>query len=90
VKQAFDLAVAVATDLDWQIISSAPADGRVEATDTTFWFGFKDDIVIRVSKLPDGSRIDMRSLSRVGRSDVGANAARIRHFIMAIKAELKR
>ena len=90
VRQAFDSAIAVATSLGWQVVSSAPADGRIEAIDTTFWFGFKDDIVIRVSKLPTGSRIDIRSLSRVGRSDIGANAARIRQFTMAIKEKLKR
>ncbi|HYI05060.1 MAG TPA: DUF1499 domain-containing protein, partial [Reyranella sp.] len=55
-------------------------------TDTTFWFGFKDDIVIRLT--PEGSftRVDMRSVSRVGRSDVGTNARRIREFLASLQA----
>jgi len=54
----------------------------IEATATTRWFGFKDDVVIRVSAMPDGgSRVDMRSVSRVGRSDVGTNARRIQAFL---------
>ncbi len=58
------------------------AERRIEATDTTRWFGFKDDIAIRVSAVPDGtSRVDLRSVSRVGRSDVGTNARRIRAFM---------
>jgi len=59
---------------------------RIEASDTTFWYGFTDDVVIRVRAAADGagSRIDVRSLSRVGRSDVGKNAARIRAFIDAL------
>jgi uncharacterized protein (DUF1499 family) len=53
----------------------------VEATDTTGWFGFKDDISIRVRPDPNGSRVDVRSVSRVGRSDIGANATRVRDFL---------
>ena len=56
-------------------------DGRIEATDTTFWFGFKDDVVIRISKSDKGSQLDIRSVSRVGKSDVGTNAKRIRKFL---------
>lgn len=55
--------------------------GRVEATATTFWFGFKDDVVVRVVAEGEGSRVDVRSMSRVGLSDIGANAARIMAFI---------
>ena len=55
---------------------------RIEATDTTFWFRFKDDVALRVSAVPDGtSRVDMRSVSRLGRSDLGTNARRIREFL---------
>ena len=60
--------------------------GRIEATDTTFWFGFKDDVVVRVAPQPSGSRVDVRSLSRVGVGDIGANAARIRRYLAAVKA----
>jgi uncharacterized protein (DUF1499 family) len=66
--------------LGWEIVAADPAHGRIEATDTTRFFGFKDDVVIRIRPEGSGSRVDVRSKSRVGRSDVGANAARIRAF----------
>ncbi len=56
---------------------------RVEATATTFWFGFKDDVVVRVRPAGSGSQIDLRSLSRVGGSDLGTNAKRIEKFLAA-------
>ena len=58
----------------------APREGRIEAVARTLWFGFEDDVVIRVRATAAGSRIDMRSRSRVGVSDLGANAERIRRF----------
>jgi uncharacterized protein (DUF1499 family) len=79
--QTFNRALQTARDLGWEIVSAVPADGRIEATATTFWFGFKDDVVIRIAPAGDDSRLDIRSKSRVGRSDIGANAARIRDFI---------
>ncbi|MDT8321778.1 MAG: DUF1499 domain-containing protein [Xanthomonadales bacterium] len=80
-EEAFDRALQSAHEMGWQIVAAAPQDGRIEATDTTRWFGFKDDVVIRVTPLASGSRLDIRSKSRVGRSDVGANATRIRNFM---------
>ncbi len=77
----FDHALASAENLGWEIVAAEADEGRIEATDTTFWFGFKDDIVIRIQAVGDGSQLDIRSKSRVGQSDVGANAARIRRFI---------
>src|SRR5207247_5145519 len=60
--------------------------GRIEATATTAWFGFKDDVVIRVTpRGADSAVVDMRSKSRVGKSDVGANAARIGDYFAALK-----
>ena len=84
--QAFERAQQAARGLGWEIVSADPAAGRIEATDTTFWFGFKDDVVIRIEPDGAGSRVDVRSLSRVGGSDVGANAARIRAFLQALGA----
>lgn len=78
---AFDRALEMARDMGWEIVDANPGQGRIEATDTTFWFGFKDDVVVRVVPAEGGSRVDVRSLSRVGRSDVGANAKRIRAFL---------
>jgi len=77
---AFAKALAVARDMGWTIVASDEQTGRIEATATTPWFGFKDDVVIRVSPTPDGSRVDIRSHSRVGRGDIGANARRVRDF----------
>lgn len=82
--RAFARAEAAARALGWRIVAAAPAEGRLEATDTTAWFGFTDDIVVRVRPAPAGSRIDVRSASRVGRSDLGANARRIRAFQAAL------
>lgn len=79
--EAVARAAAVARDLGWTIASVDTAAGRVEATDRTRWFGFYDDVVIRVTPAVGGARVDVRSLSRVGGSDVGANAARIRRFL---------
>lgn len=83
---AFERALEAAREMGWEIVDANPAHGRIEATATTFWFGFKDDVVIRVSATDTGSRLDVRSLSRVGRSDVGANAARIRAYLAAFAA----
>lgn len=70
----------------WDLVAADSAAGRIEATATTPWFGFKDDVVIRIVPAPPaGSRVDMRSLSRVGGSDVGTNAVRIRHFLRELK-----
>jgi uncharacterized protein (DUF1499 family) len=84
--QAFDRALAAARGEGWEIVASDPAQGRLEATATTFWFGFKDDIVVRIAAEGNGSRVDVRSLSRIGKSDVGANARRIRAYLAKVKA----
>jgi uncharacterized protein (DUF1499 family) len=78
---AFARALATAQAMDWQIVSADSTAGRLEATATTLWFGFKDDVVVRVRPDSTGSRVDVRSVSRVGRSDVGTNAARVRTFL---------
>ena len=78
---AFERAFAAARGMGWTIAAADPAAGIIEATDTTRWLRFKDDIVIRVRPSDSGSRIDARSVSRVGRGDFGANAKRIRQFL---------
>ena len=77
----FERALRAAKAMHWQIVSVAPADGRIEATTRTAMFGFTDDIVIRVRATSTGSKVDVRSASRLGRSDLGANAKRIRAFL---------
>ena len=84
--RAFDRALAAVRTMGWDLVASDPAGGRIEATDTTFWFGFKDDVVVRVQPQENGSRVDVRSLSRVGGGDIGANAARVRKYLAALKA----
>jgi uncharacterized protein (DUF1499 family) len=77
---AFERAKGVVEEMGWQIVREEPSAGRIEAVATTFWFGFKDDVVIRVSADGSGSRVDVRSKSRVGRGDLGTNAQRIRAY----------
>ncbi|WP_082545950.1 DUF1499 domain-containing protein [Rhodanobacter sp. Root627] len=76
----FKAALDNAKSMGWAIAAQVPDEGRIEATATTFWFGFKDDVVIRLRPEAGGTRVDVRSESRVGGSDVGANAARIRAY----------
>lgn len=76
----FKAALDSAKSMGWAIAAQVPDEGRIEATATTFWFGFKDDVVIRLRPEAGGTRVDVRSESRVGGSDVGANAARIRAY----------
>ena len=65
---------------------------RIEATDTTYWFGFMDDVAVRLRRardVPDATTVDVRSLSRVGISDLGANAARVRRFLDRLAAAVE-
>ena len=85
--QAFERALAAVHDMGWEVVKADATEGRIEATDTTFWFGFKDDVVIRVGPTDGGSRVDVRSLSRVGVGDAGTNAKRIRAYLKALTQE---
>jgi uncharacterized protein (DUF1499 family) len=88
-RDAFARALAAAEAMGWEVVGRDAAAGTIEAVDTTRWFGFKDDIAIRVSAAGDGSpnlsRVDVRSKSRVGRSDLGTNAQRIRAYLQQLK-----
>src|SRR5258707_2437661 len=84
-REAFARALAAAEAMGWEVVGRDAAAGTLEAVDITKWFGFKDDIAIRVTPTPEGgspnlSRVDVRSKSRVGRSDLGTNAQRIRAY----------
>jgi uncharacterized protein (DUF1499 family) len=85
----FAAALASAKQQGWDIVAAEADRGLIEATDTTFWFGFKDDVVIRVTAEGRSARVDIRSKSRVGLSDVGANAERIRRFSKALKQRMR-
>ena len=85
--EAFKRVDRVAMAMGWDVVARAPVDGRLEAIDTSEWFGFRDDIVVRIRAEGTGSRIDIRSKSRAGESDLGVNARRIRDFIARLRAE---
>jgi uncharacterized protein (DUF1499 family) len=80
-QDAFTRAADVARAMGWEIVSADAAKGRIEATATTLWFGFRDDIIVRIAPQGTASRIDVRSVSRVGTSDIGANARRIQEYL---------
>jgi hypothetical protein len=81
----FARARKAAQDFGWQIADASDSQWRIEAVDTTLLYGFKDDIVVRIRSDANGSRLDVRSASRVGHSDLGINAARIRKFLAQLK-----
>jgi hypothetical protein len=83
--QAYERALATARAMGWKIVAAEAGQGRIEATDSTFWFGFTDDIVIRLAPAGGRTLLDIRSTSRVGKSDVGTNAKRIRAFIEKVR-----
>ena len=77
----FERALAVAQSHGWEIVTADKSSGRIEATDTTRWFGFTDDVVVRLTPWGAGTRVDVRSTARTGTGDLGRNAGRIRRFL---------
>jgi uncharacterized protein (DUF1499 family) len=84
--EALARAEQTARRMGWELVAVDSAALRVEAVARTRWFGFRDDVVVRITPEGSGSRVDVRSKSRVGRSDVGANARRIRSFMAMMEA----
>jgi len=80
-EEVYPKMLAAAEAMGWAIVSSDQASGRIEATATVPWWGFKDDIVVVMSPDGSGTRVDVRSKSRVGKSDLGVNAARIQEYL---------
>ncbi|MFK7976558.1 MAG: DUF1499 domain-containing protein [Halioglobus sp.] len=78
--EAFTRALEIASQLGWRVYHENRSTGVIEAVDTTGIMGFKDDIVIRIRSSATGSQLDLRSVSRVGVGDLGANAERIKAF----------
>jgi fatty-acyl-CoA synthase len=72
----------------WIDVAPEPSARRIEASQSSFWMDFTDDIAIRVAPHGSGSRIDVRSLSRQGSGDFGVNAARVRAYIAALDKAL--
>lgn len=87
IDDAFDRALQVAADLGWEIYHEDRNAGVIEAVDTTAIMAFKDDVVIRVRSNAQGTLVDLRSVSRVGEGDIGANAKRIRAFREAFQQQ---
>lgn len=86
--RAFKRALSAALKMPWEgIVSYSKETGRIEATDELAWFGFKDDIVIRVDTAQSigQSKIDVRSVSRIGKGDLGVNAERVREYLETVK-----
>ena len=88
-ERAFAVASALAREQRWIVTREDAAAGVIEATQESFWYGFIDDIAIRVRADGVGARVDMRSVSRVGRSDLGVNAARMRPYLTELRARLQ-
>jgi uncharacterized protein (DUF1499 family) len=85
-SSAFDRAREAAESMPrWEIIYSDAEEGRIEATATIPWFGFKDDVVIRLQEVQGGTRVDIRSASRIGKSDLGENARRIHNYLHKLR-----
>lgn len=84
VENAYERALQAARVSGWEVVKTDFESSTIEAVATTAWFGFKDDVVIRVRPEKGMSRIDARSASRVGKSDLGTNARRIRAYLKRI------
>jgi len=87
-QQAVERVLDEVREFGWDISAAEPAEGRIEAVDTTLFFGFKDDVVIRLRPVEGGTRMDVRSTSRVGLGDAGTNAKRIRRLLAALRARV--
>jgi len=85
-EKLFKRAVTASYGMGWDVIAIVPDEGRIEATDTTWFFGFTDDIVIRVKPAGMGARLDIRSKARVGNDDEGRNAAHVQAFLKRLAA----
>lgn len=89
VQSVMDVATDLILQREWDMVAINRKDGRIEATEKLGWFGFKDDVVLRFSELENGdTRVDMRSKSRIGRSDLGVNAKRIERFLTDLERRI--
>ncbi|MBI3529068.1 MAG: DUF1499 domain-containing protein [Betaproteobacteria bacterium] len=87
-EKVFEAAKTVIASMGMQLVDADPAQGRIEANQTSLFYGFTDDMVVRITTGTDGTKVDVRSKSRVGRSDLGQNAKRIRAFLQRLKTNL--
>ena len=87
-EKVFEAAKAAFASMGMQLADADMAQGRIEANQTSLLYGFTDDMVVRIASAADATKVDVRSKSRVGRSDLGQNAKRIRLFLQKLKANL--
>ena len=83
-EQVFDAALTTVKDMGLKVVTSDKTLGLIEAYDTTTWFGFVDDVVIRIQSAEQMTMLDARSKSRVGMSDLGKNAERLNALIAGV------
>ena len=88
-QEVMDAAVILVVQRGWDLVAINRQEGRIEATEKLPWFGFKDDVVIRITEIDGVTRVDMRSKSRVGRGDLGVNARRINRFLRDLDASIE-
>ncbi|MHB1544204.1 MAG: DUF1499 domain-containing protein [Gammaproteobacteria bacterium] len=86
--QVYAATLAIVRRRGWKVVFASPGTGRIEAVARTGWFGFKDDVALRIQAVSSGTRVDMRSESRIGLSDIGRNAERVHRFLHALKTHL--
>ncbi len=86
-EEVFDAVVALIESRGWELVNANADLGIVEATEKIAWFGFRDDVIIRIDAIDSQTRVDMRSKSRIGRSDLGVNAERIRSFLYDLDSQ---
>ena len=84
----YSAAYSTLDEMGMEIVTANEEAGVLEATYTSTWYGFKDDVAIRIRPQGEGSQVDVRSVSRVGRSDLGANAARINAILESLSSKL--
>lgn len=87
-QDVMDEAVMLIVEREWDMVAINRKERRIEATEKLAWFGFKDDVVLRFTETENGTQVDMRSKSRLGRGDVGVNAKRIDRFLRDLESRL--
>ena len=88
--EVFNASQNIINEMGLKITYSNLEEGLIEAVDSSFWYGFKDDIIIRTEKLiSDEIKVDVRSASRIGKSDFGINSMRIKDFYQRLEFNLK-
>lgn len=87
--EAFAAALGLVEERGWEVLSADPAESQIEAIARSRLFGFEDEVAIRVTETDSGARIDMRSRSRLGQIDRGANARRIEAFLSDLETRAR-